>query len=57
MEFLIILAFIVGILNGIQQMKLARSNPEKYGSKPTTRYWYFRNHGIGMGFRTGPSDD
>jgi hypothetical protein len=56
MELLFILAIIVGILNGFHAMKMARIDPERYGCKPQKRYWYFRNHGMGMGFRTGDDD-
>jgi hypothetical protein len=56
MEIIIIIAIIVGICNGFHAMKMARINPEKYGSKPQKRYWYFRNHGMGMGFRTDEND-
>ena len=56
MEILFLLAIVVGIMHGINAMSLARSNPEQYGCKPQKRYWYFRNHGIGMGYRTGDED-
>jgi len=56
MEILIILGIVVGILHGISAMSLARIDPDRYGCKPQKRYWYFRNHGMGMGFRTGDDD-
>ncbi len=56
MEILLIICIIIGFMQGYTAMRMARINPEKYGCKPQKRYWYFRNHGIGMGFKTGDND-